>query len=87
MRDDGIVKVLDFGLAKFVETTPSVTGSGTMSPTLSLQATKAGVILGTAAYMPPEQARGKTVDKRARHLVVRLCGVRAPHGEARIRWR
>jgi eukaryotic-like serine/threonine-protein kinase len=65
LRDDGIVKVLDFGLAKFVETTPSVTGSGTMSPTLSLQATKAGVILGTAAYMPPEQARGKTVDKRA----------------------
>jgi eukaryotic-like serine/threonine-protein kinase len=65
LRDDGIVKVLDFGLAKLVETTPSATSSGTMSPTLSLQATRAGLILGTAAYMPPEQARGKTVDKRA----------------------
>jgi eukaryotic-like serine/threonine-protein kinase len=65
LRDDGIVKVLDFGLAKFVETTSSTTSSGTMSPTLSLHATQAGLILGTAAYMPPEQARGKAVDKRA----------------------
>jgi serine/threonine-protein kinase len=61
LRDDGTVKVLDFGLAKSLE--PS--GSTADSPTLSLQGTAAGVILGTAAYMAPEQARGKTVDRRA----------------------
>jgi serine/threonine protein kinase/Tol biopolymer transport system component len=61
---DGKVKVLDFGLAKLME---SATASSalTMSPTLSVQATHAGVILGTAAYMSPEQARGKPVDRRA----------------------
>jgi serine/threonine-protein kinase len=56
------VKVLDFGLAKeFTDTTQS----SSESPTLSAQATAAGVLLGTAAYMSPEQARGKTVDKRS----------------------
>src|SRR4051812_17506444 len=60
---DGKVKVLDFGLAKMleVEAQPS---SLSMSPTMSLHATYAGVILGTAAYMSPEQARGKLVDRR-----------------------
>jgi serine/threonine-protein kinase len=61
---DGTVKVLDFGLAKAIEQTPA-TRSISDSPTLTMAATKAGVILGTAAYMSPEQAKGKAVDRRA----------------------
>jgi serine/threonine-protein kinase len=64
-RSDGTVKVLDFGLAKAMEPTGAMSPGLSMSPTLSLQATQAGMILGTAGYMSPEQARGKVVDKRA----------------------
>ena len=63
VKDDGTVKVLDFGLAKALD--PSPTGDPSQSPTLTAMATQMGVIMGTAAYMSPEQARGKTVDKRA----------------------
>jgi len=61
--EDGKIKVLDYGLAKvFQEEAPEADSS--MSPTLTRDATRVGVILGTAAYMSPEQAEGKKVDKR-----------------------
>ena len=58
------MKVLDFGLAKAMETAPAASNL-THSPTLSMMATQAGVILGTAAYMSPEQAKGFPADQRS----------------------
>ena len=65
VRGDGTVKVLDFGLAKAMDPAGASAVNAANSPTLTGHATALGMILGTAAYMAPEQAKGKAVDKRA----------------------
>ncbi len=87
VRPDGTVKVLDFGLAKIAEGRDAPGADATQSPTLSLRATQAGLILGTAAYMSPEQASARPVDRRTDLwafgvvLLEMLTGRRAFEGE------
>jgi serine/threonine-protein kinase len=91
LRDDGTVKVLDFGLAKLADPmgAPSGGSSMTLSPTITSPAlmTNAGMLLGTAAYMSPEQAKGRPADKRSDMwafgcvLFEMLTGKRAFEGE------
>ena len=73
---DGVVKVLDFGIAKPLDATDEPEG---MLPTRA-SVTEAGVVVGTAAYMSPEQARGLGNRQENRHLGVRVCAVRDAHG-------
>ncbi len=65
VRPDGIVKVLDFGLAKAMNPVQDQSSGLMNSPTITSPATHAGVVLGTASYMSPEQAKGRAVDRRA----------------------
>ncbi len=87
VRTDGTVKVLDFGLAKAMDPTDPSGANAMNSPTMTARATQMGMIIGTAAYMSPEQAKGRAVDKRADIwafgvvLFEMLTGQRAFQGE------
>ena len=85
VREDGTVKVLDFGLAKALD--PAPTGDPSESPTMTAAATQQGVIMGTAAYMSPEQARGKSVDKRSDIWPSASCSTRCSPDTVRSRVR
>jgi len=82
---DGTVKVLDFGLAKIADEQSESRLRD--SPTLTMGATQAGVILGTAAYMSPETGAGKACGQAHRHLVIRRRAVRNADRSTALRWR
>ena len=65
VRPDGAVKILDFGLAKVMDPAGASSADAMLYPTGTARATAMGTIVGTAAYMAPEQARGRAVDRRA----------------------
>ena len=79
ISSDDSVKILDFGLAKAVERDSEAPVSSN-SPTATWMATQAGVLLGTAAYMAPEQAKGKAVDRRADNWAFGCRPLRDAHG-------
>src|SRR4029453_3414430 len=64
IRPDGVVKVLDFGLAKLTETTAGNVTIDPSAPTKKVVNTDPGVVMGTVSYMSPEQVRGMTIDSR-----------------------
>jgi serine/threonine protein kinase len=84
IKPDGTVKVLDFGLAKLAAAQTGASASATDSPTLTVVATRVGVLLGTAAYMPPEQAR-RAGGQTRRRLGVRGGAVGDADGQAAVR--
>ena len=83
LKDDGTVKVLDFGIAKALDLRATSGPRRQRSTTPAM--TEVGVMLGTAAYMSPEQARGKAVDTAHRHLGVRLRALRDARWAAGVR--